>query len=39
MTRAINAGHKFVYNELDEYLKVAQQRVEKLMSRIANRAN
>lgn len=39
LTRAINAGHKFVYTELDEYLTVAQDRVEKLMSRIANRAN
>lgn len=39
LTRAINAGHKFVYNELEEYLKVAQERVETLMSRIANRAN
>jgi len=39
MTRAINAGHKFVYGELDEYLKVAQERVEKLMAHIANRAN
>jgi hypothetical protein len=39
LTRAINAGHKFVYSELEEYLAVAQQRVEKLMSRIANRAN
>ena len=39
LTRAINAGHKFVYDELDEYLKVAQGRVEKLMSRIANRAD
>lgn len=39
MTRAINAGHKFVYAELDEYLTVAQDRVERLMSRIANRAN
>jgi len=39
MTRAINAGHKFVYADLDEYLKVTQGRVEKLMSRIANRAN
>ena len=37
MTRAINAGHKFVYTELDEYLTVAQDRVEKLMSKIANR--
>lgn len=39
VTRAINAGHKFVYTELDEYLTVAQGRVEKLMARIANRAN
>jgi len=39
MTRAINAGHKFVYAELDEHLKIAQVRVEKLMSRIANRGN
>ncbi|MGE3960026.1 MAG: multiheme c-type cytochrome [Vicinamibacterales bacterium] len=39
MTRAINAGHKYVYAELDEHLKVAQERVEKLMARIANRAN
>lgn len=39
VTRAINAGHKFVYEELDEYLTVAQQRVEKLMARLANRAN
>lgn len=39
LTRAINAGHKFVYGELDEHLKVAQERVEKLMARIANRAN
>jgi len=38
MTRAINAGHKFVYTELADYLTVAQDRVEKLMSRIANRA-
>ena len=39
MTRAINAGHKFVYSELEEYLTVTQNRVEKLMSNIANRAN
>ena len=39
LTRAINAGHKFVYDELDEYLKVAQDRIDKLMARIANRAN
>jgi len=39
LTRAINAGHTFVYSELEEYLTVTQQRVEKLMSTIANRAN
>lgn len=39
LTRAINAGHKFVYAELDEYLTIAQGRVEALMTRIANRAN
>ena len=39
LTRAINAGHTFVYSELEEYLALAQQRVEALMSTIANRAN
>ncbi|MEQ1911474.1 MAG: cytochrome c3 family protein [Vicinamibacterales bacterium] len=39
LTRAINAGHKFVYDELEEYLGVAQGRIEKLMARIANRAD
>jgi hypothetical protein len=39
MTLAINASHKFVYTELGEYLTVAQGRIEKLMSKIANRAN
>jgi hypothetical protein len=38
LTRAINAGHKFVYDDLENYVGVAQQRVEALMSRIANRA-
>jgi hypothetical protein len=37
LTRAVNAGHKFVYDELDSYLTLAQQRVDTLMSRIANR--
>ena len=37
MTRAINAGHKFVYTELDEHLNVAQERVQRLMSKIVNR--
>ena len=39
LTRAINAGHKFVYDELEEYLGVAQGRIEHLMARIANRAD
>jgi hypothetical protein len=37
LTRAVNAGHKFVYDDLENYVGVAQQRVETLMSRIANR--
>jgi hypothetical protein len=39
LTRAINAGHKFVYTDLNEFLGVAQTRVEKLMGRIVNRAD
>jgi nitrate/TMAO reductase-like tetraheme cytochrome c subunit len=35
--RAINAGHKFVYDELKQYVGVAQERTEKLMASIANR--
>lgn len=38
VTRAVNAGHKFVYDELESYAAVAQDRVEALMSHIANRA-
>jgi Cytochrome c554 and c-prime len=38
LTRAISAGHKFVYDDLEQYLGVAQTRVETLMSHIANRA-
>jgi hypothetical protein len=37
LTRAVNAGHKFVYDELREYLAIAQQRVEALLSTLANR--
>ena len=36
LTRAINVT-KFVYDELDEHLKVAQDRIDELMARIANR--
>ena len=37
LTRAVNAGHKFVYDDLREYLGVAHQRVEALLNRLANR--
>lgn len=37
LTRAINAGHTFVYDDLVSNLTVAQQRVNALMSRLANR--
>lgn len=37
LTRALNAGHKFVYDDLREYLGMAQKRVEALLSRLANR--
>jgi hypothetical protein len=37
LTRAVNAGHKFVYDELREYLALAQKRVEALLSTLANR--
>ena len=37
LTRAVNAGHKFVYDDLKEYLGVAQKRVEALLNRLANR--
>ncbi len=37
MTRAINAGHRFVYDDLTESLAQAQTRAEALLSRLANR--
>lgn len=37
LTRAVNAGHKFVYDELRENLATAQKRVETLLSTLANR--
>ena len=37
LTRAVGAGHRFVYDELREYLAVAQARVGALLSRLANR--
>ncbi len=37
LTRAVNAGHKFVYDDLRENLALAQKRVEALLSTLANR--
>jgi hypothetical protein len=37
LTRAIDAGHQFVYAELREHLVVARTRVEALLSNLANR--
>ena len=37
LTRAVDAGHRFTYVELREYLAVAQQRVAALLSALANR--
>jgi hypothetical protein len=37
LTRAINAGHMFVYDELRTHLAVARQRVEALLASLANR--
>jgi hypothetical protein len=35
LTRAVDAGHKFVFADLREDLAVAQKRVEALLSRVA----
>lgn len=37
LTRAVNAGHRFVYDDLRENLAIAQKRVEALLSTLANR--
>ena len=37
LTRALNAGHKFIYDDLRDYLATAQARAEALLSRLANR--
>lgn len=37
LTRAINAGHQFVYDDLREYLGLAQKRAEALLAKLANR--
>ncbi len=36
LTRAINAGHKYVYDDLQASLATAQQRAEALLARLAN---
>jgi hypothetical protein len=37
VTRAVNAGHTFGYDELQAYLVTAQQRVDRLMAALSNR--
>ena len=37
LIRAVNAGHKFVYDDLRQYLGVAQQRTQALLAKLANR--
>ena len=36
LTRAVNAGHKFVYDDLQASLATAQQRAEALLGKLAN---
>jgi hypothetical protein len=37
VTKAVNAGHKFIYDDLRTELADAQKRTEALMARLANR--
>lgn len=37
LTRAVDAGHKYVYAELREFLTIAQGRVQALLATLANR--
>jgi hypothetical protein len=37
LARAIAAGHKFVYDEMKEYLSRSEQRVQELLTSLANR--
>ncbi len=37
VTRAVNAGHKFVYDDLKENLDDAQKRIDALMAALTNR--
>jgi hypothetical protein len=36
LIRAVNAGHQFVYDDMQSYLEVAQARVEDLLRALAN---
>lgn len=38
ITRAINAGHRFVYDELEEYTNAAQTRVQALLTALTTQA-
>jgi hypothetical protein len=38
ITRAVNAGHKFVYDDLQAHIATAQERIDKLMAAITTRA-
>ena len=37
LSRAVDAGHRFVYDQLREHLAIAQTRVADLLSTLANR--
>jgi hypothetical protein len=37
LTRAVDAGHKFVYDDLKQFLAIAQTRVEGVLATLANR--
>jgi nitrate/TMAO reductase-like tetraheme cytochrome c subunit len=39
VTRAVDAGHQFVYDDLRNNLSIAQQRIDKLMNAIVNRVD
>jgi hypothetical protein len=37
LTRAVDAGHKFVYEDLKQYLAIAEERVQVVLATFANR--
>jgi hypothetical protein len=37
LTRAISSGHQFIYDDLNDYLNLAQDRIEIVLAGIANR--